>query len=66
MLYPLERLSRARGTLDTHHPTDTHWNGWGAFVAYRAVAEELRRRGMGLSSSGDTRSPALVLLPGER
>jgi len=34
VLYPLEPLLAARRCRDTHHATDTHWNHFGAFVAY--------------------------------
>jgi hypothetical protein len=47
-IYPLERLVRARASLETYYRSDTHWSTWGAFVAYRALAEQLRHDGASL------------------
>ena len=44
--YPREELEAARATMETYYPTDTHWNGWGAFVAYRTLIESLQEAGI--------------------
>ena len=39
--YPLEALRIARAVRQTYFQTDTHWNGYGAFVAYRTLIDSL-------------------------
>ena len=41
LLYPLETLRAARAQRQTYFKTDTHWNSYGAFVAYRALVDSL-------------------------
>jgi SGNH hydrolase-like domain, acetyltransferase AlgX len=43
LLYPLPELARERRHV-TYPKTETHWSGWGAFVAYRALIERLAAR----------------------
>jgi SAM-dependent methyltransferase len=54
-LYPLDRLRRARGSLETYNRTDTGWTGWGAFVAYRVIVEELRQGDAAVDVFGEDR-----------
>ena len=35
-------LTEAAEVLRTHHATDTHWNAYGGYVAYRALMDELK------------------------
>ena len=48
-LYPLAELQDARGPLETFHTTDTHWNAWGQFVGYSALASALSSAGVAMS-----------------
>ena len=41
ILYPLNALRLASKIKPTFFKTDTHWNGYGAFVAYRTLIESL-------------------------
>ncbi len=41
LLYPFETLRAARANRQTYFMTDTHWNGYGAFLAYRALIDSL-------------------------
>jgi len=43
ILYPLEPLQDARLRRETHWITDTHWNMFGAFVAYKELMASLAR-----------------------
>jgi hypothetical protein len=43
VLYPLEPLQRARARYETHCVTDTHWNMFGAFIAYKELMASLAR-----------------------
>jgi alginate O-acetyltransferase complex protein AlgJ len=43
ILYPLETLQAARRRHETHYVTDTHWNNFGAFVAYEELVASLAR-----------------------
>jgi hypothetical protein len=36
-------LRAAKKTRPAYHRTDTHWNDWGAYVAYRAIIGRLRQ-----------------------
>jgi hypothetical protein len=38
VVYPVDELTRAKGYWQVYSKGDTHWNGLGAFVAYRALA----------------------------
>lgn len=38
-----QALVQARTQHDTYYRTDTHWNGWGAFVAYREIIAKLAK-----------------------
>jgi alginate O-acetyltransferase complex protein AlgJ len=40
---PRPRLQDAKRTLITYHPTDTHWNAYGAYAAYRALVDVLQQ-----------------------
>lgn len=40
-LYPLAELKEARSRREVCHPTDSHWTGYGAYIAYRALARRL-------------------------
>ena len=40
--YPVEALRAASRVKPTFFRTDTHWNGYGAFVAYQALMDSLR------------------------
>lgn len=42
-VYPADELVAARQTRDTYSPGDTHWNDFGAYVAYRALMREISR-----------------------
>lgn len=44
--YLLEALRQAKPAGDLYMRTDTHWNYRGAYFAYRAICEELRRLGV--------------------
>ncbi len=35
-------LTKAAEVLRTHHATDTHWNAYGGYIAYRALMDELK------------------------
>lgn len=39
-----DELARAKSVRRTYWKTDTHWNGWGAFTAAKALVEALRTR----------------------
>ena len=39
---PRQRLLEAKRHRVTYHPTDTHWNAYGAYAAYLALVEALR------------------------
>ncbi len=41
VVYPKEAMLAAKGERDLYLRTDTHWNGYGAFVAYRELARYL-------------------------
>ena len=41
-LYPLKELKAASRIKPTYFKTDTHWNAYGAFVAYSTLIESLR------------------------
>lgn len=41
-LYPLEALQKARRKGEVCHPTDSHWTGFGAYIAYRALSKNVR------------------------
>jgi alginate O-acetyltransferase complex protein AlgJ len=43
ILYPLEAMLHARKRRETHCITDTHWNMFGAFVAYKELMASLAR-----------------------
>jgi alginate O-acetyltransferase complex protein AlgJ len=43
ILYPLESMLHARERRETHCITDTHWNMFGAFVAYKELMASLAR-----------------------
>lgn len=43
IIYPLEPLKLARQRHETHYVTDTHWNTFGAFVAYKDLMASLAR-----------------------
>ncbi len=43
ILYPLEALRVARQSHETHYVTDTHWNTFGAYVAYKDLMASLAR-----------------------
>ena len=41
-LYPLDALQKARRKGEVCHPTDSHWTGFGAYIAYRALRKKVR------------------------
>jgi tetratricopeptide (TPR) repeat protein len=41
VLYPQADLLAAKGGLELYRKTDTHWSGYGAFVAYQALCKSL-------------------------
>jgi hypothetical protein len=46
VLMPLADLIEAKRERLTYIPTDTHWNEYGAFVAYDRLAQELEQHGV--------------------
>jgi hypothetical protein len=42
-IYPLDELLRAKAERPVFSPTNSHWNGHGAFVGYSVLAEEIER-----------------------
>jgi len=46
VLYPLDELMAARAVRPVCFSAGAHWNGWGAFVAYRILVERLRALGV--------------------
>ena len=48
VLMPLDELIAAKRERLTYIPTDTHWNEYGAFVAYDRLADELELHGIEL------------------
>jgi alginate O-acetyltransferase complex protein AlgJ len=48
VLYPLERLRAAKREVDVYPKVDTHWNYRGAYIAYRALCDDLLSRGVDL------------------
>jgi alginate O-acetyltransferase complex protein AlgJ len=40
-MYPV--LAREKGGLVLYHPLDSHWNPYGAWIGYRAIAETMTR-----------------------
>lgn len=42
-IYPLAELQAEKKRSAVYHKTDTHWNALGAFVAYRRLAEEVKK-----------------------
>ena len=46
LLVPMQELVDAKRERLTYIPTDTHWNEFGAFVAYEALMDELARSGV--------------------
>lgn len=43
-IYPVEALRAGRASCDTYHAVGTHWNFFGAFIAYRELASEIAKR----------------------
>lgn len=41
VVYPLSDLLEAKGALPVYRETDTHWSGYGAFVAYGALCRAI-------------------------
>lgn len=41
---PRPHLQKAKRHLPTYHRTDTHWNAYGAYAAYTALVEALRKQ----------------------
>src|SRR5688572_26872367 len=48
VILPLEELLAAKRERLTYIPTDTHWNEYGAFVAYERLLDEMEQRGVDL------------------
>jgi hypothetical protein len=48
VIMPLPQLLEAKRERLTYIPTDTHWNEFGAFVAYEVLLDEMERRGVEL------------------
>jgi alginate O-acetyltransferase complex protein AlgJ len=46
--YPLDRFQVAKREDELYARTDTHWNYWGAYLAYRMLCEALVGRGVEL------------------
>ena len=46
LVVPMQQLIDAKRERLTYIPTDTHWNEFGAFVAYEALMDELERSGV--------------------
>ena len=46
VIMPLQELIEAKRERLTYIPTDTHWNEFGAFVAYEILLDEMTRRGV--------------------
>ena len=46
VIMPVQELIEARQERLTYIPTDTHWNEFGAFVAYEVLMAEMERRGV--------------------
>jgi hypothetical protein len=46
VIMPLPELLDAKRERLTYIPTDTHWNEFGAFVAYEILMDEMERRGV--------------------
>jgi alginate O-acetyltransferase complex protein AlgJ len=46
VIMPLQELLDAKRERLTYIPTDTHWNEFGAFVAYESLMDEMERRGV--------------------
>ena len=44
VLYPLDVLLAAKDEFDLYAPVDTHWNGRGAFIAYKRLMAEVETR----------------------
>ena len=42
-IYPVAELAAARAEAEVGIPVDTHWSQFGAFVAYRRIADEIER-----------------------
>jgi alginate O-acetyltransferase complex protein AlgJ len=53
--YPLDELRAARAVRDVYPKTDTHWDRYGAYVAYRLVCDGLARRGVEVPVVGEDR-----------
>gem|GEM_PF-3592709 len=52
-LYLLDAMRAAKSEADLYPKTDTHWNYRGAYLGYRAICENLRRRGIDVRVFGD-------------
>jgi hypothetical protein len=52
-LYLANELLERKCEREVFPRTETHWNEFGAFVAYSAIAQTLRRRGVALRVLGD-------------
>jgi alginate O-acetyltransferase complex protein AlgJ len=48
VIMPLPELLEAKAERLTYIPTDTHWNEYGAFVAYERLLGEMQQRGVDL------------------
>jgi alginate O-acetyltransferase complex protein AlgJ len=44
IIYPLLELQRARRAKETYRKGDTHWNDFGAYIAYHCLAESIANK----------------------
>lgn len=43
VVYPKQQLKEGRAARDTYYRTDSHWNDYGAYLAYQATMRELQK-----------------------
>jgi hypothetical protein len=43
-IYPVDALRAERASCDTYHAVGSHWNSFGAFVAYRELASQIAKQ----------------------